>query len=52
MLNCPPGLQYLSTLDQLLIEENIDLDQHRANDTKYFIRNAMGQQVNNFFVMC
>lgn len=30
--NCPPGLEYLSTLDQLWIEENLDFGHHHRDD--------------------
>lgn len=50
--NCPPGLEYLSLLDQLLIEQKVDLANlllELHSNYEFYIRNAMGQHVNNFF---
>lgn len=47
--NCPPGLEYLSLLDQLLIEQKIDLADvlfEFKSNYEFYIRNAMGQHVN------
>ncbi|XP_053246176.1 phospholipid scramblase 2-like [Podarcis raffonei] len=46
--NCPPGLEYLSQIDQILIHQQIELLEvltgfETAN--KYEIKNAMGQRV-------
>ncbi|XP_071487102.1 LOW QUALITY PROTEIN: phospholipid scramblase 2-like [Diadema antillarum] len=45
---CPPGLEYLSQLDQLLIHQQIELAEVLLNvdfANKYLIKNNVGQQV-------
>lgn len=41
--NCPPGLEYLTTVDQLLIKQQFEV----GWDNKFVIKNAMGQNVNS-----
>ncbi|RZF42929.1 hypothetical protein LSTR_LSTR000552 [Laodelphax striatellus] len=46
--NCPPGLEYLASIDQLLIHQQVELVEvligfETAN--KYLIKNSVGQQV-------
>lgn len=46
--NCPPGLEYLSMIDQLLIKQQIELLEVLLGcetRNKYKIKNSMGQQV-------
>ncbi|KAM5291839.1 LOW QUALITY PROTEIN: phospholipid scramblase 1-like [Ctenodactylus gundi] len=47
-LNCPPGLEYLSQIDQVLIHQQVDLLEvligFEANN-KYEIKNSLGQRV-------
>ncbi|XP_072037384.1 phospholipid scramblase 2-like [Amphiura filiformis] len=45
---CPPGLEYLTHLDQLLVYQQIEIFEALTNidmRNQYQIRNAMGQQV-------
>ncbi|KAG1683173.1 Phospholipid scramblase 2 [Nymphon striatum] len=47
-LNCPPGLEYLAAVDQLLVHQKVELLEaftgfETAN--KYTIKNSMGQRV-------
>ncbi|XP_066455414.1 phospholipid scramblase 1-like [Eleutherodactylus coqui] len=46
--NCPPGLEYLSQIDQLLIHQQIELLEALIGfetNNKYEIKNSMGQRV-------
>ncbi|XP_054768686.2 phospholipid scramblase 2-like [Lytechinus pictus] len=45
---CPPGLEYMVQLDQLLVHQQIELAEMITNinfENKYMIKNSMGQQV-------
>ncbi|XP_066285599.1 phospholipid scramblase 2-like [Branchiostoma lanceolatum] len=45
---CPPGLEYLCEIDQLLVKQQVELLEAFIGiegDNKYKIKNAMGQQV-------
>lgn len=46
--NCPPGLEYLTLVDQLLVKQKVELLEaivgYETNN-KYVVRNSMGQQV-------
>ncbi|XP_040205037.1 phospholipid scramblase 2-like [Rana temporaria] len=46
--NCPPGLEYLSMIDQLLVHQQVELLEaligYESNN-KYEIKNSMGQRV-------
>ncbi|KAI2649257.1 Phospholipid scramblase 1 [Labeo rohita] len=45
---CPPGLEYLTQVDQLLIKQKVELIEALAgfeSNNKYEIRNSMGQNV-------
>ena len=47
-MNCPPGLEYLMQIDQLLVQQKIELLEiltgwEQAN--KYVVKNTLGQQV-------
>ncbi|KAL2804493.1 phospholipid scramblase 1 isoform 2, partial [Daubentonia madagascariensis] len=47
-LNCPPGLEYLSQIDQLLIHQQIELLEVLTGfetNNKYEIKNSLGQRV-------
>ncbi|KAJ8048531.1 Phospholipid scramblase 2 [Holothuria leucospilota] len=51
ILGCPPGMEYLTQLDQLLVHQQVELfEAFTGIDTKnrYQIKNALGQQVNSF----
>ncbi|XP_055309030.1 phospholipid scramblase 1-like [Sitodiplosis mosellana] len=39
--NCPRGLEYLTTVDQLLIKQQVEL----GLDNRFVIKNAMGQNI-------
>lgn len=46
--NCPPGLEYLTQIDQLLIKQQVELLEAFTDfetNNKYKILNSMGQQV-------
>lgn len=45
---CPPGLEYLAHLDQLLVHQQIELAEIFLNlefENKYVVKNSLGQQV-------
>lgn len=45
---CPPGLEYLTTLDRLYVEEQVDvvdLFLGFEQNNKYIIKNCFGQNV-------
>ncbi|XP_019388503.1 PREDICTED: phospholipid scramblase 1-like [Crocodylus porosus] len=47
-LNCPPGLEYLSQIDQILIHQQLELLEIITGfetNNKYEIKNALGQRV-------
>nr|XP_008264524.1 phospholipid scramblase 1 isoform X1 [Oryctolagus cuniculus] len=47
-LNCPPGLEYLTQIDQLLIHQQVELLEVLTGfetQNKYEIRNSLGQRV-------
>lgn len=46
--NCPPGLEYLTTIDQLFVKQKVDLLEAFIGfetNNKYTIKNAMGQKL-------
>jgi hypothetical protein len=47
-LNCPPGLEYVLGIDQLLAQQKVEIFEtvtgFEANN-QYFIRNSMGQDI-------
>jgi phospholipid scramblase 1, putative (fragment) len=46
--NCPPGLEYLTQIDQLLVHQKIELLESFIGfetQNKYTIKNSMGQKV-------
>ncbi|XP_053565982.1 phospholipid scramblase 2 [Bombina bombina] len=46
--NCPPGLEYLSQIDQLLVHQQVELLEALTGfetNNKYEIKNSMGQKV-------
>lgn len=48
--NCPPGLEYLTLIDQLLIKQKVRLLEvftGYEQNNKFAIKNAMGQNVSN-----
>jgi len=47
MSNCPPGLEYLMQLDQLLVQQKVELFEAFTDietKNKYVIKNSLGQQ--------
>jgi len=47
-LNCPPGLEYLTTIDQIIVQQKVEmLEAFTGFETnnKYKIKNSMGQQI-------
>eukprot|EP00057_Strongylocentrotus_purpuratus_P011525 XP_011665999.1 PREDICTED: phospholipid scramblase 1-like [Strongylocentrotus purpuratus] len=48
VVGCPPGLEYLTQLDQVLIHQIVDISEGRKTieiANKYAIKNSMGQQI-------
>ena len=46
--NCPPGLEYLTLIDQLLVHQKVELLEAFTGfqtNNKYAIRNTLGQNV-------
>lgn len=47
-INCPPGLEYLSAIDQLLVHQKVELLEAFTGfetNNKYTVKNSMGQRV-------
>lgn len=47
-INCPPGLEYLTQIDQLLVHQKVELFEALTGfetNNKYTIKNSMGQRV-------
>ncbi|XP_030630127.1 phospholipid scramblase 1-like [Chanos chanos] len=47
-LGCPPGLEYLSQIDQLLVHQQVELAEALLGwetNNKYSVKNSIGQQV-------
>lgn len=49
-LNCPPGLEYLASIDQLLFNQKVEYFAGFEKNVKFDIKNASGQIVRIFFV--
>ena len=48
--NCPPGLEYLTQIDQLLVKQKVRLLEvftGYEQNNKFAIKNAMGQNVSD-----
>ena len=46
--HCPPGLEYLSQIDQLLVHQQVELLEVLTGfetENKYVVKNSMGQVV-------
>lgn len=46
--NCPPGLEYLATVDQLLVQQKVELIEAITGfetNNKFNVKNSMGQKV-------
>ena len=46
--NCPPGLEYLTMIDQLLVKQKVEMLEAFTGfegNNKYVVKNTMGQQV-------
>lgn len=51
--NCPPGLEYLTTIDQLLVHQKVEmLEAFTGFETKnkFSIKNSFGQKVSIIYV--
>lgn len=47
-MNCPPGLEYLTTIDQLLVKQKVELLEALVGfetNNKFTIKNSLGQKV-------
>ncbi|XP_071850496.1 phospholipid scramblase 1-like [Apostichopus japonicus] len=47
-IGCPPGLEYLSQLDQVLVHQQVDMEEVLTNlgtPNKYHVKNILGQQI-------
>lgn len=45
--NCPPGLEYLTTIDQLLVKQKVELLEAFTGfetNNKFTIKNSLGQK--------
>lgn len=52
--NCPPGLEYLASVDQLLIQQKVELFEAFTGfetNNKYVIKNSLGQKVREIFFL-
>lgn len=52
--NCPPGLEYLSALDQLLIKQKVNITGVFTSlemNMKFTVKNALGQDVSEMNVI-
>lgn len=50
--DCPPGLEYLSTIDQLLVKQKVELLEVFTGfetNNKFTVKNSLGQNVIKFF---
>lgn len=48
--NCPPGLEYLTTIDQLLVKQKVELLEAFTGfetNNKFTIKNSLGQKVSS-----
>lgn len=46
--DCPPGLEYLTTIDQLLVKQKVELLEAFTGfetNNKFTIKNSLGQKV-------
>lgn len=46
--NCPPGLEYLTSIDQLLVKQKVELLEAFTGfetNNKFTIKNSLGQKV-------
>ena len=51
--HCPPGLEYLTTIDQLLVKQKVELLEAFTGfetNNKYTIKNSLGQKVSTYFL--
>ncbi len=47
-VNCPPGLEYLMAIDQVLIHQKVELLEAFTGfetNNKYTVKNSMGQKI-------
>lgn len=47
-VGCPPGLEYLTTIDQLLVKQKVELLEAFTGfetNNKFTIKNSLGQKV-------
>lgn len=50
--NCPPGLEYLSTVDQLLVKQKVELLEVFTGfetNNRFVVKNSLGQNVTDLF---
>lgn len=53
--NCPPGLEYLTTIDQLLVKQKVELLEAFTGfetNNKFTIKNSLGQKVRLAELFC
>lgn len=53
--NCPPGLEYLTTIDQLLVKQKVELLEAFTGfetNNKFSIKNSLGQKVRHITLSC
>jgi hypothetical protein len=47
-VNCPPGLEYLTAIDQVLIHQKVGIIESLTGfetNNKYLVKNSMGQKI-------
>lgn len=49
-LSCPPGLEYLASVDQLLFNQKVEFFAGFEKNIKFDIKNASGEIVRDFFI--
>ena len=51
--HCPPGLEYLTLIDQLLVKQKLEMLEAIVGfetNNKYVVKNSMGQQVRKLMI--
>lgn len=54
MPNCPPGLEYLTSLDQLLIKQKVNITEIFTGlemNYAFEVKNSLGQNVSNSLLL-
>lgn len=51
-LNCPPGLEYLASIDQLLFNQKVEFFAGFEKNVKFDIKNVSGEIVRDLLNIC